>query len=324
MRRRNLLRLVGSAVLWPTAARALRPMPVIGFLHNASFTGTRPYVFAFWTGMGQVGFVEHRNIAVEYRWADGRNERLPILAMDLARQGITVIVAGGGDKSVTAAKRATETIPIVFVSGSDPVRSGIVANLYHPGGNVTGVSVAFTELSARRLEVLHEAAPQLSVTALVNPGNQNIAVQLQYLAETAKRIGISIQIVNAAGEAEFGPALDEIAQRREAALLVANDGFLNSQRDRLVELTTRYAIPAAFGNREFVDAGGLMSYGPSLVEAYRQAGVYVGRILKGEKSADLPIQHPVEFELVINLKTANSLGLKIPPALLAVTDEVIE
>lgn len=321
MRRRELLGLLGS-VLWPLAGRAQQPIPVIGFLHNGSFTGTRSQVSAFWAGMEQAGFGEHRNIAVEYRWADGRSV-LPSLAMDLVRQDVAVIVAGG-DNAVTAAKRATGTIPIVFVSSSDPVRSGIVASLSHPGGNITGVSVAAPELLAKRLEVLHELAPQLSVTALVNPGNSNIAVQLQYLTETARRIGIPIQIVNAAGEADFGPAVDQIAQRREAALLVANDGFLNSQRDRLVALTTRYAIPAAFGNREFVEAGGLMSYGPSVVEAYQQAGLYVGRILKGEKSADLPVQHTVEFELVINRKTANSLGLKIPATLLAVANEVIE
>jgi putative ABC transport system substrate-binding protein len=323
MRRRELLGLLGSAALWPLAARAQQPMPVIGFLHNASFTDTRSQVSAFWAGMEQASFAERRNIAVEYRWADGRSERLPSLAMDLVRQDVAVIVVGG-DNSITAAKRATGTIPIVFVSGSDPVRSGIVASLSHPGGNITGVSVASSELLAKRLEVFHELAPRLSVTALVNPRNSNIAVQLQYLTETAKRIGILIQMVNASGEADFGPAVEEIAQRRHAGLLVANDGFLNSQRDRLVALTTRYAIPAAFGNREFVEAGGLMSYGPSLVEAYRQAGNYVGRILKGEESADLPVQHPIEFELVINRKTANSLGLKIPATLFAVANEVIE
>ncbi len=324
MRRRELLGLLGSVAFWPLAARAQHRVPVIGYLHDASFTSAHPQVFAFWAGMEHAGFAEHRNIAVEYRWADGRYELLPSLAMDLVRQDVAVIVAGGGDNSVMAAKRATETIPIVFVSSSDPVRSGIVASLSQPGGNITGVSLASTELLAKRLEVLHELVPQLSVTALVNPGNPDIAVQLQYLTEAGQRIGISIQIVNAAGEADFGPALDEVAQRREAALLVANDGFLNSQRDRLVALTTRYAIPAAFGNREFVEAGGLMSYGPSLVEAYRQAGIYVGRILKGAKPADLPVQHPIEFELVINLKTAKSLDLKIPSALLGVTNDVIE
>lgn len=324
MRRRELVGLLGGAALWPVAVCAQQPMPVIGFLHAASFTDSRPQVFAFWGGMEQAGFAEQRNVVVKYRWADGRYELMPTLAMDLVRQDVAVIVACGGDNSVMAAKRATGTIPIVFVSDSDPVRSGMVASLSHPGGNITGVSVATTELLARRLEVLHELAPQLSVTALVNPGNPNIAVQLQYLSEAAKRIRLPIQIVNAAREPDFGPALDEIAQHREASLLVANDGFLNSQRNRLLALTTRYAIPAAFGNREFVEAGGLMSYGPSVVEAYRQAGLYVGRILKGEKSADLPIQHPIEFELAINLKTAKSLGLKIPLALLAAANEVIE
>ena len=286
MRRRELVGLLGSAALWPLAARAQQRMPAIGFLHNESITAIRLEVFAFWKGMEKVGLTEHRNIAVEYRWADGRYELLPSLAMDLVRQDVAAIVVGGGDKSVMAVKQVTGTIPIVFVSGSDPVRSGIVASLSRPGGNITGISVASTELLARRLEVLHELAPQLGITALVNPGNTSITVQLQYLTEAAKRMGIPIQIVNAAGEADFGLALDEVAQRRETALLVANDGFLNGQRDRLVALTTRYAIPAAFGNREFVEAGGLMSYGPSLVEAYRQAGIYVGRILKGEKSGD--------------------------------------
>ena len=324
MRRRELVGLLGGAALWALAARAQQPRPLIGFLHTASFTDTQSEVLAFWTGMEQSGFVEHRNIAIEYRWAEGRYEILPTLAMDLVHQDVAVIVAGGGDNSVTAAKRATGRIPIVFVSGSDPVRSRFVASLSHPGGNITGVSFSSTELLAKRFEVLHELAPHLNVTALVNPGNPNFAVQLQYLTEAGQRTGIPIQIVNSTGELDFGPALDEVIQRRDAALLVANDGFLNSQRDRLVALTKRYAIPAAFGNREFVEAGGLMSYGPSLLEAYQQASLYVGRILKGEKPADLPVQHPIEFELVINHKTARSLGIKIPPALLAIADEVIE
>lgn len=323
MRRRELLGVLGSAVFWPHAVRAQQAMPSIGFLHNMSFTIARSQVSAFWDGMQRVGFVE-RNIAVEYRWAEERSELLPSLALDLVRQGVAVIVAGGADNSVMAAERATGTIPIVFILGSDPVRSRIVESLSHPGRNITGVSVDTPELLAKRLEVLNKFAPKLSITALVNPENPNIGVQLQYVADTSNRSGILIEIVNATGEADFGRALDQVVQRREAALLVANDGFLNSQLDRLVAVTTRYAIPGAFGNREFVEAGGLMSYGPSLVEAYRQAGTYVGRILKGERSADLPIQHPVEFELVINLKTANSLGFKVPPALLAAADEVVE
>ncbi len=324
MRRRELLGLLGSTPLWPLAARGQQSMPVIGLLHSASLTRTRQELSAFWEGLQQAG-LEQRNIAVDYRWAEGRDELLPSLAADLVRKGVAVIVAGGTGNSVMAAKRATQNIPIVFVSSADPVRSGIVASLGHPGSNVTGVSFDFTEQLARQLEVLHELALQLvSVVALVNPEHSNMAVQLQYLSDTAKRIGVQVQILNASGEAAFKAALDEIAQRRADAMLVANDGFLNSKRDALVALTTSYAIPTIFGNREFVEAGGLMSYGPSLVEAYRRAGIYVGRILKGENPADLPVQHPIELELVINLKTAESFGLKIPPGLLAVAERVLE
>jgi putative tryptophan/tyrosine transport system substrate-binding protein len=325
MRRRELLGLLPSTALWLLAARAQQSMPVIGFLYEASFVVTRPEISAFWESLGQAGFAEHRNVAAEYRWAEGGEELVADLAMDLVQLDVSVILAGGGDNSITAAKRATGTIPIVFVSDSDPVDSGFVASLSHPGGNITGVSVASTELLAKRLEVLHQLVPQLmSIAALVNPENPNMEVQLQYLTDAAKRIGVPIQIIKASKEADLAAALDEVAQRREAALLVANDGFINSQRLRLVALAARYAVPAAFGNREFVEAGGLMSYGPSLIEAYGQAGTYVGRILKGERPADLPVAHPVEFELVINLKTARSLGVKIPSALLAAADGLIE
>jgi putative tryptophan/tyrosine transport system substrate-binding protein len=328
MRRRELLKLLwlfGSTVFWPPASRAQQALPVIGFLHSGSLAGVRPEVSAFADGTKQTGFAEHSNLAIEYRWAEGRDGLLADLAMDLARQDVAVIVVGGDDNAVMAAKRATASIPIVFVSGSDPVRSGFVASLDHPGGNVTGVSLADTELLAKRLEILHEFAPQVtSIVALVNPDNPNMAVQLQYVNDEAARIGVSIEIINASGDADLGPALDQIAQRREVAVLVANDGFLNSERERLIALTARQAIPAAFGNREFVEAGGLVSYGPSLVDAYRQAGIYAGRILKGEKPADLPVANTVAFELVINVETAKSLGLKIPPALRAVTDGVIE
>ena len=324
MRRREFLGLLCGPTFLPIAAQAQQPIPVIGFLHEASFTDTRGQVSAFWQGMERVGFAQ-RNVAVEYRWAKGHHELLPSLAMDLVRRDVTVIVAGGGESSVSAAKRAAGHIPIVFVSGSDPVRSGLVASLIHPNGNATGVSVGSTELLAKRLEVLKVLVPQsTSIAALVNPKGQNIAVQLQYLTEAARRIGVPIQIANASEEADLGPALDKVTQSREDALVVANDGFLNSQLDRLVAVTTRRAIPAAFGNREFVEAGGLMSYGPSLIDAYREAGAYVGRILKGEKAADLPVQRPVNMELVINRKIAESLGLTIPPSLRANADEVVD
>jgi putative ABC transport system substrate-binding protein len=325
MKRRELLGILGGAAIWPLSARAQQSAPVIGFLHNASLAANRPQVSAFWEGMELTGFAEHRNVAVEYGWAEGHDDLLPGLASNLVRQNVKVIVAGGGDNAVMAAKRATATIPIVFISGSDPVRSGFVASLSHPGDNITGLSLATPELLAKRLEILHKLAPQLaSLAALVNPENPNIEVQLQYLADTARRIGIPIPVVNATQEADIGPALDELAQRGVTALAVANDGFLNSQRDRLLALTTRLRIAAAFGNQEFVAAGGLMSYGPSSVDAYQQAGTYAGRILKGEKPADLPVQNPIAFELAINLKTAKSLGLTVPTALLATADQMIE
>ena len=300
-------------------------MPVIGFLNSASLAANRPQVSAFWEGMELAGFAEHRNVMVDYRWGEGHDDLLPSLASDLVRHDVTVIVAGGGDKAVMAAKRATATIPIVFICGSDPVRSGFVTSLNQPDDNMTGLSLATPELLAKRFELLHELAPQLSnFAALVNPENSNIAVQLQYLKDSTRRTGIPVPIVNASKDAEFGAAFDELARRRVTALVVANDGFLNSQRDLLLALTARLGVAAAFGNQELVAAGGLMSYGPSSIDAYQQAGTYVGRILKGEKPADLPVQNPIEFELAINLKTARSLGLDIPQSLIATADQVIE
>lgn len=324
MMRRKVLSLLGGAAFCPFTARAQQPTQLIGFLHNASFADARSEVAAFWQGMNQAGFSEHRNIEVDYSWAEGNYELLPRLATDLLRQGVEVILAGG-NSSASAAKRATGSTPIVFVSSLDPVSSGFAARLDHPGDNMTGVSVAFSDLLAKRLEFLHQLAPQLmNVTALLNSTDTNFAVQLQYLTEEATRIGAQIRIADASGKTDFEAIVDEIARRRDTALLVANDGFLNSQQDRLISLTAQYAIPTAFGNREFAEAGGLMSYGPSLIAAYRQAGDYVSRILKGEKASDLPIQHPVEFELVVNLKTAKSMHLEIPPALLASVDDVIQ
>jgi putative tryptophan/tyrosine transport system substrate-binding protein len=321
--RRQVLGLAGSVSLWPRAIRA-QPMQVIGFLLTGSVATTRQELAAFWQGIDEVGFVEHRNIESGYHWADGHDERLPILATDLVRQGASVIIAGGA-QAVAAAQRATATTPIVFVAASDPVRSGFVDSLSHPGANTTGVSLASPELLAKRLQVLHQLTPSsMSVAALVNSEAPNLDVQLQYLNDQANRLGIRVQIVNASGETDFGAALDVIAKRVADALVVANDGFLNSERVRLVELTAHDRIPAAFANREFVEAGGLMSYGPSLIEAYRQAGGYAGRILKGEKPADLPVKNPIELELAINTKTAQSFGLDIPRAMLAAADEVVK
>jgi len=326
MKRRDLLGLLcGAAFFWPLAARAQQSLPLIGFLHDASLNDNRPQVSAFWEGMVAAGFGENRNVAVDYRWTEGRDELLPALATDLVRRDIAVLVTGGGIEAVAAAKRATATIPIVFVTSADPVGSGIIASLSDPGGNVTGVSLAAPELLAKRLEVLHKIVPQLTnITALVNPENPNFAVQRQYLADSAKRLGIQIPVVNATKEADIGPIFDDLAQRQVAALVVANDGFLNSQRDQLLALTAHLKLAAAFGNQEFVAAGGLVSYGPSSIDAYQQAGTYAGRILKGEKPADMPVSNPIEFELAVNLRTAKSLGLTIPPVLLATADQVIE
>lgn len=253
--RRELLGLAGTVALWPRAARVQQPMSMIGFLLTGSVVSTRPELAAFWQGMDEVDFVEHRNIASDYRWADGHDERLPVFATDLLRQGASVIVAGGA-AAVVAARRATATTAIVFVAASDPVRSGFVDTLSHPGGNITGVSLASPELLAKRLQVFHQLAPNLmNVAALVNPEAPNIDVQLQYLNDEAKRLGIHVQVLNTSGETDFRAALDAIAQRRLDALIVANDGFLNSQRDRLVALTMQGHIPAAFANREFVEAG---------------------------------------------------------------------
>jgi putative ABC transport system substrate-binding protein len=319
-----MLGLLGGAALWPRAAPAAEPLPVIGFLHGGSMAATRAEVAAFWQGLNQAGFAEHRTITAEYRWADGHDELLPTLAADLVHLGAAIIVAGGAH-SITAAKRATQTIPVVFVSASDPLRSGIVADVSRPGGNVTGISLASPELLAERFQFLHRLVPSLtSAVALVNPEAPNIDVQLQYLSDESKRVGVRIEVIDASGETDFATALNAIAERHEAALVVANDGFLNGRRDRLVAATIQDRIPAAFANREFVEAGGLMSYGPSLIEAYRQAGTYVGRILKGERAADLPVQNPLELELAINAKIAKSLGIEIPPALMAAASEVIK
>lgn len=322
VRRRQFLRLVGGLALWPRVGRTQQSIPIIGFLHYGSKTLASPQVSAFWQGLNQAGLVENRNVAMIYRWGEGHPERLPALALDLSRQGVSIIVAGGAS-SVVAARRATERIPIIFVAASDLAGSGF--DLTHPYGNATGVSLASPDLLAERFQTLLKLAPALkSVAVLVNPQTANIDVQLQYLSDAAKRRGVQTQVLDVSGETDFAAAFGEIARRRQEALVVGNDGVLNGGRDRLVALTRTDSIPAAFANREFVEAGGLMSYGPSLLEAYRQAGAYAGRILKGEKPADLPVQNPLEMELALNAQAAKSLGLEIPPALLAAASEVIK
>lgn len=305
----------------PGVGRTQQLPAVIGFLHDGSPTLASPLVSSFWRALNRAGFVENRNIAVTYRWAEGHDERLPALARDLCRQNIALLVAGGA-RSIAAAKQATDRIPIIFVAASDPPGSRF--DLDRPEGNATGVSVASPELLAERFRTLLTLAPALrSAMALINPQAFNIDVQLQYLRDEAKRRGIYLQLLNASGQPDFAAALAVIEQRQQDALLVANDAFLNSGRDPLVAVTKKSKLPAAFANREFVEAGGLMSYGPSFIEAYEQAGDYAGRILKGERPEELAIQHPLEMEVALNIEAAKALGLQISPALRAAAGEVI-
>jgi putative ABC transport system substrate-binding protein len=326
MRRRAFILGGGAAAAWPRAARAQQaPIPVVGFLGTASPGPFAHLVAGFRQGLQETGFVEGRNVAIEYRWAEGQYERVPALAADLVRRQVAVIVTIGGETSAAAAKAATATIPIVFNSGTDPVKRGLVASLARPGGNATGVNIFTTELAEKRLGLLHDLVPASSTIAvLLNPNFAPAAINVRESEATARAIGKVIAIFNAKSELEIDAAFAEIVQARPGALLVAADPFFNSRREQIVALAARHAIPAIYEWREFAQAGGLMSYGTSLVEAHRQQGVYAGRILKGEKPADLPVVQLSKFELVINLKTAKALGLAIPPGVLAIADEVIE
>jgi len=326
IRRREFITLLGGAVVaWPVAARAQQPaMPVIGFLTGEPPGLLTDLVLAFRTGLGEAGYVEHRNVGIEYRWAEGRYDRLPALAADLVNRPVAVIAAVGG--SVRPAKAATSTIPIVFVTGIDPVEEGIVPSLARPGGNVTGVMILAAALAAKRIELLRELAPGITtIGVLVNPTyNANAAPQLRDTETAARALGVELHVVRASSERDLEPAFASLVRQRAGALLILSDPFFTSRRDDLAALTLRHALPAIYGLREFADAGGLMAYGVSRAEAYRLAGAYVGRILKGAKPADLPIMQPTKYELVINLKTAKALGLQVPPTLHATADEVIE
>jgi putative tryptophan/tyrosine transport system substrate-binding protein len=325
-RRKFLATLVGGAAAWPLAARAQQSaMPVVGFLGTASPGPFAHLVAGFRRGLQETGFVEDRNVVIEYRWAEGHYDRVPALMADLIRRQVAVIVTVGGETSAAAAKAATTTIPIVFNAATDPVKLGLVASLARPGGNATGVNTFTTELAEKRLGLLHDLVPAASTIAvLLNPDFAPAAVNARESETAARAVGKEVVIFNASSETEIETAFAKIVQARPGALLVGSDPFFNSRRDRIVLLAARHAIPAIYEWREFAEAGGLMSYGTSLVEAYRQQGVYAGRILKGEKPADLPVVQLSKFELVINLKTAKALGLAIPPGVLAIADEVIE
>jgi putative ABC transport system substrate-binding protein len=324
--RRQFISGLGGAVAWPFAVQAQQPaMPVIGFLSSRSPGDSIDLVSSFRQGLNDEGVAEERNVAIEFRWANGHYDQLAALSAELAMRSVNVIVAAGGLVSAKAAKAATPTIPVVFVGGGDPVEDGLVESLSHPGGNITGVSVITSLLGGKRIELLSELVPKARIVAmLVNPNATTTAAEIADVQAAARSLNRDIHVINASTESEFAAAFANLAKMPAGAIIVGADPFFNGRRDQLVALVTRFAIPAIYSLREFAVAGGLASYGTNVNSGYRLAGQYAAKILKGTKPSDLPVQQSTTISFVINLKTAKALGLTVPPNLIAIADEVIE